>query len=273
MATSPTELSGPGPNGTGEGAFKERVVLVTGAGTGIGLATCQAFTAAGATTYGLVQQAADIPRYPNCGSGLMNWLVADVRDRVALMSAFSAVSERHNRLDVIVSNAGIARHGLIPDMEVGEIDEVIATNLIGFFNVIAVGVPALERSGGGAVVAVSSVHAVATSRLASVYAATKAGLVAAVRGAALDHAASGVRVNAVMPGSIDTPMLRASAERRFPDNPDRALEEWGAAHPIGRVLVASEVANSILFLASPAASGITGSVLPVDGGLLARLAL
>lgn len=253
--------------------FAGQVALVTGAGSGIGLATCRAFAEAGADTYGLVQTDGDIPSSHVSGTGAVNWLIGDVRDRDAIDRAFSTVRKHHGKLDVLVSNAGVARHGRIPDLAVEDIELMISTNLAGFFNVMALGIPMLRAGGGGAVVAVSSVHAIATSPLASVYAATKAGIVAAVRSAALDHAPDRIRVNAVLPGSVDTPMLRASAARRFPDDPERAIREWGAIHPIGRVLTAEEVASSILFLAGPAASGITGSVLAVDGGLLARLAL
>jgi NAD(P)-dependent dehydrogenase (short-subunit alcohol dehydrogenase family) len=90
---------------------------------------------------------------------------------------------------------------------------------------------------------------------------------------ALDHAAEGIRVNAIAPGSVDTPMLRASAERRSPHDPEAAIAGWGARHPIGRVIAPEEVAAAIAFLASDDASAITGACLPVDGGLLARLAL
>jgi NAD(P)-dependent dehydrogenase (short-subunit alcohol dehydrogenase family) len=90
---------------------------------------------------------------------------------------------------------------------------------------------------------------------------------------ALDHAAEGIRVNCVLPGSVDTPMLRISARRRSPDDPQGAIDEWGRRQPLGRVLRAEEVAEPILFLSGAAASGITGATLAVDGGLTALLAL
>ena len=201
------------------------------------------------------------------------WLVADVRDRNALQEAFKEIQRQSGRVDFVVSNAGVARHGPISEISPADIDVVVGTNLIGFFNLMALAVPALRRSGGGAVVAISSVHAVATSQLASVYAATKAGLVAAVRAMALDHAPDSIRVNAVLPGSVDTPMLRASANLRSPQDPEGAIRQWGAAHPIGRVLSPAEIADAIVFLLSPAASGITGAALAVYGGLTAKLAL
>jgi NAD(P)-dependent dehydrogenase (short-subunit alcohol dehydrogenase family) len=256
-------------------AFNGKTVVITGAGTGIGLATTLAFAAGGAHTYAIVDKAEDAqhadPLVPaRCN---IQWLVADVRSREALSVAFDRIESERGHLDVLVSNAGVARHGGLTDISSDDVSLMIDTNLIGFLNVMALGVPLLRRAGQGSVVAVSSVHAIATSAQVSVYAATKAAIVGAARAAALDHGPDQIRVNAVLPGSVDTPMLRASAERRFPDDPQQAIADWGSRHPIGRVLTADEVACAILFLAGPAASGITGVALPVDGGLLAKLAL
>jgi NAD(P)-dependent dehydrogenase (short-subunit alcohol dehydrogenase family) len=203
----------------------------------------------------------------------VRWLVADVGDRGAVADAFRTVRSESGRLDVVVSNAGIARHATAPDLDPADLETLLATNVAGFFHLLACAVPLLRESGGGSIVAVSSVHAVATAPLVSAYAATKAAIVAAVRGAALDHAPDGIRVNAVLPGSVDTPMLRASAARRYPEDPDRAVREWGARHPLGRVLHPDELAAAIVFLSGPEASGITGTALAVDGGLLAALAI
>jgi NAD(P)-dependent dehydrogenase (short-subunit alcohol dehydrogenase family) len=195
-----------------------------------------------------------------------------VRDRAAVLDAFSRIHGREGRLDIVVSNAGIARHGRLTELDTDDLDLVVATNLYGFLHVLTASIPLLRHEG-GAIVAVSSVHALATAPQVSVYAATKAAIVGVVRAAALDHAPDGIRVNAVLPGSVATPMLLASAQRRYPDDPELALRQWAASHPIGRVLSADEVAHAIVFLASPQASGITGVALPVDGGLLAKLAL
>jgi NAD(P)-dependent dehydrogenase (short-subunit alcohol dehydrogenase family) len=152
-----------------------------------------------------------------------------------------------------------------------DVELVVSTNLIGFFNLLRSAVPLLRP--GSAVVAISSVHALATASGVAVYAATKAGIVAAVRAAALDHGRSGIRVNAVLPGSVDTPMLRASARDVSPDDPDSVIRMWGSGHPIGRVGQPAEIADVCVFLASPLASYVTGADLRVDGGLLAGVAL
>lgn len=255
------------------GAFADRAVVVTGAATGIGWATARAFTAAGARTFGIVRRRADIPvgRGGEACDPVAEWLVADVADPDAVAVAVQDVEKAAGGIDVLVSNAGVARHGSLPEMSHDDVELVVSTNLIGFFNLLRSAVPLLRP--GSAVVAISSVHALATASGVAVYAATKAGIVAAVRAAALDHGRSGIRVNAVLPGSVDTPMLQASALVRSPQAPEQALAEWAGRHALGRILQPDEVASAVLFLAGPMASGITGVALPVDGGLLARLAL
>jgi NAD(P)-dependent dehydrogenase (short-subunit alcohol dehydrogenase family) len=269
VATSPTDGARLAPSAYLAAPFAGRVALVTGAGSGIGLALVQRLFAAGAHTYGIVRRAEDVPAD---GPGV-RWLVADVADRAAMAEAFGAVAAERGRLDVLVSNAGVARHGQLSEQSPDDVALVVDTNLHGFLTALAHGIPLLRKASGAAVVAVSSVHAQATAPLVAAYAASKAAIVGAARAAALDHAPEGIRINAVLPGSVDTPMLRASASRRAPSDPDGAVREWGLRHPIGRVLTADEVASAVLFLAGPGATGITGVALPVDGGLLARLAL
>ncbi|HUP15919.1 MAG TPA: SDR family oxidoreductase [Acidimicrobiia bacterium] len=151
--------------------------------------------------------------------------------------------------------------------------EELRTNLAGIHNLAAEAIPRIRDRAGGALVAVSSVHAMATSNGMAAYAATKGAIVAMCRGLALDHAREAIRVNALVPGSVDTPMLRASATRRHPDDPEAALALWAERQPLGRIAQPMEVAQAIAFLASGLASAITGTVLVVDAGLSARLAL
>lgn len=256
--------------------FDGRVALVTGAGTGIGAATAIRLAAEGATVgvldVGEAGAAATASMIDEIGGTALP-LACDVRDADAIAHSVEALAQHAGGVDVLVSNAGIARHGRLEDMSDAEWDDVFDVNLRAQHRLVRAVVPLMRRRGRGAIVLVSSVHAFATAPLVAAYAASKAGVVAMARALALDYAGEGIRVNAVAPGSVETPMLRASATRRAPDDPDAAIAGWASRHPIGRVLQPGEVAAAIAFLASDDASGITGTCQPVDGGLLARLSL
>lgn len=253
-----------------------RVAIVTGAGRGIGAATAVRLAREGATVTlmgrrdrGLDEVAADI----RSAGGVADPMSVDVRDGGAITAAVASVLDRHARIDVIVSNAGIGRRGAVETQPPEELGELMATHVEALWSLCRSAVPAMRAQRAGAIVAVTSVHAFATMPLLGAYAASKTAILGAVRGLALDLAADGIRVNAVAPGSVDTPMLQESAARRDPSDPGAVIRAWGERHPIGRVIRADEVAAAIAFLCSDDASAITGSCLPVDGGLLARLAL
>jgi NAD(P)-dependent dehydrogenase (short-subunit alcohol dehydrogenase family) len=127
---------------------------------------------------------------------------------------------------------------------------------------------------GGAIVLVSSVQGVAVQQGVAAYAASKGALNTLTHSMALDHAAAGIRVNAVLPGTVDTPMVRASAEKfRGEDTTESMLSQWGAFHPLNRVAQPIEIARAIAFLLSEDASFITGCLLTADGGLLSQLSV
>ena len=193
---------------------------------------------------------------------------ADVSRSSEAEGAARAAAAAFGRIDVLVNAAGIQRYGSVVDTPEETWDEVLGVNLKAAF---LMGKHVIPHMTIGAIVNVASVQALAAQRGVAAYAASKGGLVALTRAMAIDHAPD-IRVNAVAPGSVDTPMLRWAAEKFGGDDPDATLAEWGAMHPMGRVATAREVAEAVTWLASPAASFVTGSLLRVDGGLLSRIA-
>ena len=169
--------------------------------------------------------------------GRAEGLVADTTDTSALDAAFADLAARAGAISALVCSAGIQRYGSVTETTDDVWAEVFAVNVTGTFRAVRSCMPYLRASGRGSVVVVSSVQAVATQRNVVAYSASKGALSAFVRAVAVDEAAHGVRVNAVLPGSVDTPMLRASAELfAAPDQSvDSLLADWGTSHPVGRI--------------------------------------
>jgi NAD(P)-dependent dehydrogenase (short-subunit alcohol dehydrogenase family) len=198
-------------------------------------------------------------------------LTVDVADPDACARAVAEATLRFDRgLDVLVNNAGLGAFGAsIEATSQDEWDVIIGTNLASVFHLSRAAAPAFRSAGGGCIVNVASVHAIATAEGVAPYAASKGGVLAMTRALAIDFAADGVRVVAVLPGAVDTPMLAKQVEAT-----GLSWEELGfsrAETAIGRVGRPEEVAEVIVFLASPAASFVNGCGVVVDGGLLAKL--
>jgi NAD(P)-dependent dehydrogenase (short-subunit alcohol dehydrogenase family) len=253
------------------------VALVTGGSSGIGQAVAELLASQGASVAVCSVDAAGARAVAGAiaARGLTAAGVpADVRDARSVAAAVQTAVDTFGSLDTLVACAGIQAYGTAANTDEQTWDEVFAVNVKGVFLVARAALPHLRRSARGAIVIVSSVQALATQVGVAAYAASKGALNALTRSMAIDEAGYGVRVNAVCPGSVDTPMLRRSATL-FSDGSTEGMRQtmdgWGRSHPLGRVAQASEVAEVVSFLASPRASFVTGEDVRVDGGLLAGL--
>jgi NAD(P)-dependent dehydrogenase (short-subunit alcohol dehydrogenase family) len=248
--------------------FEGKVALVTGGSSGIGRAAALAFAARGAAVAVASRrdgESGETVRQIVAAGGRALFVKTDVSESAQVQALVARTVEAFGGLDYAFNNAGIEGTPFVPLHEYDEatFDEVVATNLKGVFLSMKHELPAiLARQ--GAIVNMASVAGLTGSRMGAGYAASKHGVVGLTKSAAKQYAPAGVRINAVAPAVILTPM----AERAFYQDPSIA-EKVVAMHPLGRVGTPDEVAQAVVWLCSEAASFVTGHTLPVDGGLLA----
>ncbi len=245
----------------------ERVVLITGAAGGIGAACVRYFAEQGWRVIGWdVRPLDDFP-----ADGLV--IRADLQSAAALQEAFARVEAFTARLDALVNNAALQVAKPALQTTLAEWDAVMAVNVRAAFLLAQLAHPFL-RAAGGAIVNVASVHAVQTSANIAAYAASKGALLALTRALAIEFAPDGIRVNALLPGAVDTPMLRAGLARGHLQATDveAQLAQLAAKTVNGRIGLPQEIARAVYFLADNAQSSfMTGQSLIVDGGATARL--
>lgn len=248
---------------------RKRVMLITGAAGGVGRATVSLFVESGWQVIGVDRNKFG-DGFPKQGL----FIQADISSPKSLETVYQQARNYTNKLDAVVNNAGLQICKPLLETSVEEWDAVIASNLRSAFLGAKLAYPLLKSAGEGAIVNVSSVHAVATSADISAYAASKGGLLALTRAMAIEFAKDNIRVNAILPGAVDTPMLRAGMQRGHVGGPtilDR-LENLARKTVNGRVGKPEEIAHCIYFLADNIQSSfMTGQAMVVDGGATARL--
>ncbi len=255
-------------------AMTGKVALVTGGSTGIGLASALALAKAGAKVALCSHDPATLePALAQIrGHGEAIAVRADVTSAADVQALIERAVSAFGGLDHLVNSAGIQTYGTVVDTPEEVWDRTLAVNLKGAYLAAQAAIPRMIARGGGAIVNVSSVQGQACQTNVAAYAASKGALNALTRAMALDHAGQRIRVNAVCPGSVDTPMLRRSADLfKGEASLEATLEDWGRMHPLGRVASPAEIAEVILFLLSDRASFMTGAEVRVDGGLLAGI--
>jgi NAD(P)-dependent dehydrogenase (short-subunit alcohol dehydrogenase family) len=247
-----------------ERQFSGRTVFVTGGARGIGRATAELFAREGAAVAVLDRECADSVAAALQQSGHRAiGLIADVSDPAAVARAIERCEDTFGGLDILVNNAGIHFARAVDEYKDEEIDRILAVNLKGALYAVRSALPLLRRSR-GAIVSVSSMTGLVGQDRGAVYVATKGALISLTKALALELAPDGIRVNCVCPAGVDTPLMRNWANT-LPD-PEAVLRGQAAMHLTNRLASAEEIASAILFLASPAASFITGVSLPVEGG-------
>ena len=239
--------------------FDGLVAVVTGAASGIGLATALELARRGATVAAVDRNvAAGVPQP-------LHAYECDVTDSAAVASVVERIGRELGGLDVLVNNAGIGAQGTVAENDDQEWLRVLDVNVVGIARMSAAALPHLRRSSAAAIVNTCSVAALVGLPRRAVYSASKGAVLALTRAMAADHVGEGIRVNCVTPGTANTPWVQrllASAE-----DPEGELARLSARQPTGRLVESDDVANAIAYLASPRSGAVTGTALAVDGGM------
>jgi NAD(P)-dependent dehydrogenase (short-subunit alcohol dehydrogenase family) len=247
--------------------YSGKSVLVFGGATGIGRATSLAFAAAGAavTVAGLgAEHGRGVEVEIIERGGIAHFIECDVCQEAQVDRAVSAAIDRHGRLDYAINNAGIeSRYAPLQDATSDEFDRIIATNLKGVWLGMKYEIPHMLTAGGGVIVNTTSTAGVSGMANIAIYTASKHGIVGLTRAAALELGTSGIRVNAIAPGPVDTGLLSRMVAGHVP------IDAIAESNPMGRISQPEEMAQVMLWLCSDGASYVNGHILVADGGMTA----
>jgi NAD(P)-dependent dehydrogenase (short-subunit alcohol dehydrogenase family) len=244
--------------------FTGLVAIVTGGASGIGAATAELLQQRGARVAVLDRDVTKMPTRASAPAPTLA-LPCDVSDTAGVEQAVAAVAEQLGQIDILVNNAGIGAVGDVTANDDAEWHRVLDVNVVGIARVTRAALPHLRRSAHAAIVNTCSVVAPVGVPQRALYAASKGAVASLTLAMAADHVREAVRVNAVTPGTADTPWVaRLLAQAGDPDDAGRALR---ARQPMGRLVSAEEVAHAIAYLASPLSASTTGTLLAVDGGM------
>ena len=251
--------------------LENKIVIITGGGSGIGRAVCDLFAAEGADLM-IADKNADAAEAAagaaRAAGRRVEAMAVDVADSAGIRRMIDDTVAAFGRIDVLVNNAGYGITGSVVETDEADWDALIAVNLRGVYLGCKYVIPVMREQGGGVIVNTASVVAAVGIRDRAAYVASKGAVAALTRAMALDHVDDGIRVNAVAPGTIET----AYFDRMFAnsDDPDGLRRRLEARHPMNRLGTPMEVAYAMLYLASDESGFSTGSILTVDGGMSAQ---
>jgi NAD(P)-dependent dehydrogenase (short-subunit alcohol dehydrogenase family) len=245
------------------GRLDNKVVLITGIGSGIGQAAARLFWSEGATVFG-------VDRDRTAGNAMQQELserfqfhAADLSLQGECIAAVNACQQRYGRIDVLYNNAGISVVKPFAETDAKTLEQVMAVNFMSVFYLCQAALPAMVQRGDGVIINTASELAIVAQPLYSAYCASKGAVLAFTRALALEYAQTNIRINAICPGPIDTPMLQMEFD--LEDDPEQAKQAGIATMPIGRLGKPEEIAQVALFLASDAPALMHGAALVVDG--------
>jgi len=251
-------------------SLEDRVALVTGAGSGIGSAVSQSFAENGARVMLLdvaEENGKSVENEIRSKTGIAQFYKCDVTSNDDVEQVVKEIIGKHGRIDILVNNARLMIRKTVVDLKEDEWDRVLGVNLKAVFLLSHHVIPHMVEGGGGCIVNIGSGWGLKGGEKAAAYCTAKGGVVNLTKAMAVDHGRQNIRVNCVCPGDVDTPLLQSEAEQLGCGYDD--FLKQAARRPLDRVGKPEDVAQAVLYLASDAASWVTGSILVVDGGGLA----